>query len=600
MNYTTPSGGEIGELSYGYDSDGRVSELSGSLAHLTVPSTGPTATFDADDRLVARGELTNVSGSGLTAAFGYDADGRRSSSTINGATTNYLYDGANLIQASASGTPTVNRLTGGLDQTLEYTDPTGTFAPITDQLGSTVGLVGSDGTVATSYSYDPYGAPSSTGDASPNTQQFAGTEYDSATGLYYEQARFYSPSLGRFISTDPMGLGGGSSNLYQYGLGDPTNFADPSGDCPFCLVLLGKCVLGGAINVGIGGELSHLTGRKYTLKDGLEDFGVGCLTTGATEGISAGFRALSASVDAGDDLALQGARSVAGDASGGGVDAGIDAAGDGVGGATDGVSSGGDGSGGMEGSGPVGCNSFDPDTPVLMADGTTKPIKDVKVGDRVASTDPKTGAKRSEPVNELHDDQDSQLTDVSVHTRDGRTQVIHTTQHHPFWDASAGSWVDAASLKQGDRLLSTGDQVVTVAGVRSWTGSHDMRNLTVQDLHTYFVVTGTAPVLVHNTACVTMTSVVGDDPFLAKAARDAGRNQRVQQEMDSLFLQLSQGNMNPGIGTKSLSGTDIFYARGRNGARLFFRNVDGGIQIVAKADKDNESAVIARLLQLYG
>jgi hypothetical protein len=133
-----------------------------------------------------------------------------------------------------------------------------------------------------------------------------------------------------------------------------------------------------------------------------------------------------------------------------------------------------------------------------MADGSTKPIKDVKVGDRVASADPSSGASRSEPVTKLHDDQDTQLTDVTVRTPDGHTQVIHTTQEHPFWDASTGSWVDAAHLKPGDQLLSTGGQVVTVAGVHSWTGSHDMRNLTVRDLHTFYVMTGATPVLVHN------------------------------------------------------------------------------------------------------
>jgi hypothetical protein len=90
----------------------------------------------------------------------------------------------------------------------------------------------------------------------------------------------------------------------------------------------------------------------------------------------------------------------------------------------------------------------------------------------------------------------------------------------------------------------------------------------------------------------TVASVIG--------AEQAGRDQRVQQEMDGLQQQLGAGNMNPGLGTKSLSGTDVYYARGRNGARLVFRNVDGGIQIVGKADKGNESAVIGRLQKLYG
>ncbi|WP_328913753.1 MULTISPECIES: hypothetical protein [unclassified Streptomyces] len=67
-----------------------------------------------------------------------------------------------------------------------------------------------------------------------------------------------------------------------------------------------------------------------------------------------------------------------------------------------------------------------------------------------------------------------------------------------------------------------------------------------------------------------------------------------------MFDQLSRGNMNPGTYNKALTGTGITYSRAASGARLFFRNVDGGIQIVAKADKGNESKVIARLRQLYG
>jgi hypothetical protein len=58
----------------------------------------------------------------------------------------------------------------------------------------------------------------------------------------------------------------------------------------------------------------------------------------------------------------------------------------------------------------------------------------------------------------------------------------------------------------------------------------------------------------------------------------------VQRDPDSLFEQLSRGNMNPGLGSKALTGTDVTYAR----------------QIVAKVDKSNESKVIARLKQLYG
>ncbi|MET9468029.1 hypothetical protein ABZY44_25165 [Streptomyces sp. NPDC006544] len=90
--------------------------------------------------------------------------------------------------------------------------------------------------------------------------------------------------------------------------------------------------------------------------------------------------------------------------------------------------------------------------------------------------------------------------------------------------------------------------------------------------------------------------------MLTKEAQRAGRNQDVQRDFDHLFEQLSNGNMKPGTGSKTLEGTDVSYARGRNGGRLFFRNVDGGIQIVGKSGKakDSEPKVIRRLKELYG
>ncbi|MFK0017314.1 hypothetical protein [Streptomyces sp. NPDC091027] len=97
-----------------------------------------------------------------------------------------------------------------------------------------------------------------------------------------------------------------------------------------------------------------------------------------------------------------------------------------------------------------------------------------------------------------------------------------------------------------------------------------------------------------------MSSAIGQDSLLTKAAQQAGKSQDVQMDLDHLFEQLSRGNMNPGREGKALTGTDVTYARGKNGGRLFFRNVDGGIQVVGKADKGNESKVIARLKRIYG
>jgi len=150
-------------------------------------------------------------------------------------------------------------------------------------------------------------------------------------------------------------------------------------------------------------------------------------------------------------------------------------------------------------------NSFSPDTPVVMADGTTKKIKDIKVGDKVLATDPKTGKTSARTVTTLHVNQDNELTDLSVRTPDGRTTVLNTTQHHPFWDDTTHSWVDAGQLLPGHRLrhasgaagtMLTG--IVTVVAVSNFTGFEQMNNLTVAVDHTYYVLANGAPVLVHN------------------------------------------------------------------------------------------------------
>ena len=103
--------------------------------------------------------------------------------------------------------------------------------------------------------------------------QFTGREND-ATGVQYNRARYYSPKLGRFISQDPLGEDASGPNLYNYTFNSPTNFTDPSGEIFFLVPLLGKCVVGAALSVGVGKALS---GRKYSLGAGLLDAGLGCL-----------------------------------------------------------------------------------------------------------------------------------------------------------------------------------------------------------------------------------------------------------------------------------------------------------------------------------
>ncbi|MFG2651285.1 pre-toxin TG domain-containing protein [Streptomyces sp. NPDC048436] len=251
-------------------------------------------------------------------------------------------------------------------------------------------------------------------------------------------------------------------------------------------------------------------------------------------------------------------------------------------------------------------NSFLPGTPVLMADGSAVPIEQVHEGDQVLATDPGTGHTEGQPVTDLIVGSGKKnLVKVGVDVdgdRGHRTASVTATDQHPFWTGSLDQWTNAADLEPGMALRTDLGAPARVDAVTSWSApTQEVRNLTVAGTHTYYVLAGDTPVLVHNAApCRLITSAIGKDSLLAKAAHQAGRNQAVQRDLDGLFEQLSRGNMNPGLGSKALAGTDITYARGRNGGRLFFRNLDGGIEIVGKADKGNEPKVIARLKQLYG
>ncbi len=99
-----------------------------------------------------------------------------------------------------------------------------------DALGSVTSLTSSTGSVANTYTYDSFGNVTNSTGSLRNPFFFAGREYDNETSLYFNRARYYSPSTGRFISEDPIRFWGGA-NFYGYVFNSPTNFVDPFGLC---------------------------------------------------------------------------------------------------------------------------------------------------------------------------------------------------------------------------------------------------------------------------------------------------------------------------------------------------------------------------------
>jgi hypothetical protein len=136
-----------------------------------------------------------------------------------------------------------------------------------------------------------------------------------------------------------------------------------------------------------------------------------------------------------------------------------------------------------------------------MADGSTKDIEDVELGDEVVATDPETGETASRKVTRLiRTEGDKYFNELSISTDDG-IKKLTATHEHPFWAPSEGNWVEAGKLKPGMTLRTDEGDTVIVTGNRPFTKQARTYNLTVDDLHTYYVLAGETPVLVHNSNC---------------------------------------------------------------------------------------------------
>jgi hypothetical protein len=154
-------------------------------------------------------------------------------------------------------------------------------------------------------------------------------------------------------------------------------------------------------------------------------------------------------------------------------------------------------------------NSFAPATAVLMADGTTKKIEDVRVGDLVLATDPITGKTEKRRVTALIVGVgEKQMVEITIDTdgdKGDKTGTIAATAGHPFWAPDLKKWVTAEEVAAGSMLKAGAGTRVQVTAVKKWTAkTQRVHNLSVDGIHTYFVVAGTAPVLVHN--CVNRTN----------------------------------------------------------------------------------------------
>jgi RHS repeat-associated protein len=176
------------------------------------------------------------SGSGATqweeVEYVYDPSGRRIAKVFDDVTTvKYVYDGDNII-AEYDGEDTLVRkfIHGpGIDEPIAMIDVEDGSTPYYyhyDGLGSVVALTDASGDTVEVYEYSVFGQVASSDANNPNPFMFTGREFDKETGLYFYRARYYNPTVGRFLQTDPVGQG---MNWYAYCGNNSANCVDPSG-----------------------------------------------------------------------------------------------------------------------------------------------------------------------------------------------------------------------------------------------------------------------------------------------------------------------------------------------------------------------------------
>jgi RHS repeat-associated protein len=235
-----------GALNYAYSQIGNITHKEGrgytysmigaGLHAVTSTSDGKTYTYDLN------GNMTSDSQRTIT----YDYDNMPVSVTLNNETSTFVYDGggARVKKITSSGTVIyIGKLyeckdgscskyifAGGTRIALK--SGTSTYYYHQDHLGSTRIVTKQDGTVQEQAFYLPFGTAFSDTGAVSVSHKYTSQEFDAETGLYYYNARYYNPVLGRFISADSIVSNYSNPqtlNRYSYVENNPVNYTDPTG-----------------------------------------------------------------------------------------------------------------------------------------------------------------------------------------------------------------------------------------------------------------------------------------------------------------------------------------------------------------------------------
>ncbi len=592
----------------GQRTDSYTYDVTGNTTAVQTADGSPTTatqTFEWD----TEGKLAKVTENGSDETYIYDADGNRLIRKDPAGTTLYLPDGTELRALNGASTATGTRYYSFGGKTVAMRTSNGPVTYLTsDHQGTGQVAVNAATMASTIRRFTPFGAIRGLDDDAtwPNGKGFVGGTQDS-TGLTHLGAREYDPDTGRFISVDPLmdQADPQQMNGYTYANNSPVSSSDPDG----------------AMHVGPGGApsdrywgcnsgspacdgVSHWRGDssfdkvKYPVtyphrgmlpeklkrttyrrlvsafvhsppnpRKDLEGFALGLqgklaycsdysndpICSSATPGLHDVLDIIGMVPAVGDasDIINAIAYAVEGDWKNAGIStvALLPVIGQAAAGAR------------LARKVPTGCvSSFVPGTRVLLADGTSKAIEDLHVGDEILATDPETGETTAEPVlGTITSKGDKNLVQITVNEKapafgwvtgevpkpaaaapavlnKSKRGVLIATDTHPFWVAGGiNAWVEATDLKPGMWLRTSAGTYVQVSATKHWsTQQQRVHNLTIANTHTYYVLAGNSSVLVHNTGCGTAS------PYDLKPTHPVGQNGVSRRNIDIIARSMKE------------------------------------------------------------
>ncbi|MEU6622048.1 polymorphic toxin-type HINT domain-containing protein [Streptomyces litmocidini] len=506
-----------------------------TLTSATTPTAGKSSTYTYNP--TGTTETRTILGGTQTQTLKWTPEQKLESNTIGNDKTTYVYDAAGnrLLENSLTGSTLylgeTELTTNGTSITRASRSYAQAGAPsvvrtaansattghtlnvlIADRLGTANTTVQvSTGQPVTRRAFKPYGELRGPKPANwPNKRSYLGVGIDDATtGLIHIGAREYDQNTGRFLSADPVidiadPL---QMNGYTYANNSPVSFSDPTGLWLFSGDFLSdaKNAMKGAYHGTIDWASEMTEGWNILTGDTVEAAKIrndrenpsSFSGTQFLKNLGGKPAPYSPTYRASYWLTqfmmpiLPGAGMAAG-AAGKGASK-VPAAGKAISRTVSSIL----GKGTKAASFKAG-KCFLAGTKVLMANGAKKNIEDVRVGDKVLATDPETGRTALRPVTALISTKGfKRLNKLSIETPAG-TKKITATAEHPFWIPSQREWVNAGDLRPGMKLATADGTRAEIADNHAYAKNVRTYNFTVADLHTYYVLAGQTPVLVHN------------------------------------------------------------------------------------------------------